>query len=112
MKIHERLAVFSWSLQPASPAALFEQLRVVGLPRTQVALDPIVKDPGVWGGFGGECRKQGVQIASGMFGTIGEDYSTMESIRRTGGLAPETTWEQNWAHILEVVRVAADLRIQ
>jgi hypothetical protein len=31
-----------------------------------------------------------------MFGTEGEDYSTLETIRATGGLAPDSTWERNW----------------
>ena len=30
-----------------------------------------------------------------MFGCVGEDYSTLQSIRDTGGLAPDSTWEQN-----------------
>ena len=34
-----------------------------------------------------------------MFGCKGEDYSTLESIRITGGLTPESTWEENWKSV-------------
>jgi L-ribulose-5-phosphate 3-epimerase len=111
MTIHERLAVCTWSLQPESPSALFAHLRTIGLRRIQAALDPILNEPSVWGNFGEACEKEGVQIVSGMFGTIGEDYSTIESIRRTGGLTPDATWERNWARLLQTVRLAAEMRL-
>ena len=45
-----------------------------------------------------------------MFGCVGEDYSTLDTIRVTGGIAPDATWEQNWknirataAHLLEAL---------
>ena len=48
----------------------------------------------------------GVTIASGMFGTVGEDYPTPETIRRTGGVVPDGTWEQNWRNIQAVAGIA------
>jgi sugar phosphate isomerase/epimerase len=44
-----------------------------------------------------------------MFGCVGEDYSTLESIRRTGGIAPEATWEQNRKNIRASAALAAQL---
>jgi sugar phosphate isomerase/epimerase len=46
-----------------------------------------------------------------MFGCLGEDYSTMESIRLTGGLAPDATWEQNQKDIEATAALAAELRL-
>ena len=40
-----RLAVCSWSLRPADPANLIQQLQTIGIPRTQVALDPLREQP-------------------------------------------------------------------
>ena len=37
----DRLAVCTWSLQPTSPADLVEKLKPIGIPRVQLALDPI-----------------------------------------------------------------------
>jgi L-ribulose-5-phosphate 3-epimerase len=34
-----------------------------------------------------------------MVTTIGEDYSTMETIRRTGGIVPDQTWKENWRNL-------------
>ena len=31
-----------------------------------------------------------------MFCTDGEDYSTLEAIRRTGGVVPDQFWDENW----------------
>jgi L-ribulose-5-phosphate 3-epimerase len=93
-----RLAVCSWSLQPTTPAELFERLAQTGIARLQCALDPLRDAPAVWGDFDQQCRDRGVKLASGMFGCLGEDYTTMESIRVTGGIVPDHTWETNWKH--------------
>jgi sugar phosphate isomerase/epimerase len=95
----ERLAVCSWSMQPASAAELFQKLALTGVPRLQIALDPIRENPGAWGDFSAMCAQQGVSCVSGMFGTVGEDYSTLETIRQTGGLVPDAHWEQNWRNM-------------
>jgi sugar phosphate isomerase/epimerase len=103
--IHPRLAVCSWSLQPASPHALIEHLQNAGIPRVQLALDPLRDNPPVWDETPELFQQHTITIVSGMFGTIGEDYSTLESIRRTGGILPDQHWEQNWRNI----QAAADL---
>src|SRR6185436_2542677 len=106
---HHRLAVCSWSLQPESPEQLIDHLRSTGLRRVQLALDPLRDHPGLWGGIAGSFRQNQIEIVSGMFGTVGEDYSTLESIRRTGGLVPDSTWEQNWRNIQANVILAEKL---
>ena len=40
--------------------------------------------------------ESGIRIVSGMFSTIGEDYTTPETIRRTGGVVPDEHWDENW----------------
>jgi sugar phosphate isomerase/epimerase len=42
-------------------------------------------------------KAAGIALASGMMSMKGEDYSTLESIRRTGGVAPDETWVENLA---------------
>jgi sugar phosphate isomerase/epimerase len=108
----DRLAVCSWSLQPASPAELFAHLKTLGLARIQIALDPIRETPAVWGGFGELCAQHGVTLVSGMFGTVGEDYSTLDTIRETGGLVPDATWDQNWLNIQAAAQLAHDLGLR
>jgi sugar phosphate isomerase/epimerase len=107
--IQDRLAVCSWSLQPANPQELFARLQSIGLSRLQLALDPLRESPDVWSGFGGLCEQHGVRLVSGMFGTIGEDYTSLESIRLTGGVVPDATWQQNWQNIRLTAALAQEL---
>src|SRR5512134_3287170 len=95
----QRLAVCSWSLQPATPQELITRLVASGVRRVQLALDPLRESPDVWRTTPELLRQNNIAIVSGMFGCVGEDYSTLETIRLTGGIAPDATWEQNWKNI-------------
>lgn len=106
------LAVCTWSLQPTDPEQLLRQLDAIGLRRIQCALDPLRENPAVWGSFAERCALAGVTFASGMFGCEGEDYTTMETIRRTGGIVPDATWPRNWANIQRTVELASALELK
>src|ERR1035438_8779520 len=108
----ERLAVCSWSLQPASPADLAAKLESTGIRRVQLALDPLRDSPGEWAETSALFRQKGITAVSGMFGCVGEDYSTLETIRVTGGLAPDATWEQNWTNIQATAALARQLGLK
>lgn len=108
----ERLAVCSWSLQPGGAQQLLEQLKAAGTARVQIALDPIRTHPDGWGNFSELCAKHRITIVSGMFGTAGEDYSTMETIRLTGGVVPDTTWDENWENIQVTANLAKSMGIR
>jgi sugar phosphate isomerase/epimerase len=95
--ILERLAVCSWSLQPSTPQDLVLKLRTIGIPRVQLALDPLRKSPAAFKETQTILRQNGITAVSGMFECAGEDYSTLETIRATGGIAPDNTWPQNLA---------------
>ncbi len=107
--LSERLAVCSWSLQPSSPQDLVKKMRSTGLTRVQLALDPLCETPSVWRDARRVLQQGGITIVSGMFGCVGEDYSTLESIRVTGGIAPDKTWEQNWKHAQFTAAIAQEL---
>ena len=47
-----------------------------------------------------------------MFGCVGEDYSTLETIRVTGGIAPDSTWEQNRKNIQATAKLAQKLGLK
>ena len=110
--ILERLAVCSWSLQPASPEDLAQKLRETGLRRVQLALDPLRASPKIWGDTEKVFREQGITAISGMVGCIGEDYSTLDSIRLTGGIAPDATWEQNVKNISACAAIAKKMGLK
>ena len=108
----EKLAVCSWSLQPSDPRDLLEKMRLADLARIQLALDPLVHSPAIWGDTKAVLQQAGITIISGMFGCVGEDYSTLDTIRVTGGIAPDATWDQNLAHIRAIVPLAAALGLK
>lgn len=108
----ERLAVCSWSLLPTDPADLVAKLGAVGIRRVQLELDPLFQKPEVWGATEKLFHQNGITVVSGMCRCVGEDYSTLDSIRVTGGLAPDATWEQNLKNIRAAAALAKKLRLK
>ena len=100
------IAVCSWSLQASSPAELVARVQATGTRAVQLALTPIVEKPEVWSGVFDALRAAGIEVVSGMLETVGEDYSTLETIRVTGGVVPDATWPATRARASEVARVA------
>ena len=92
-----RLGVCSWSCRAKGPAELAASIGAVGARAVQLHLDPL--RTGAWG----EAETvrvlaaAGIEIRSGMMGMEGEDYSTLETIRVTGGVRPARTWRANLA---------------
>ena len=111
MKLVDRLAVCTWSLQPKTPEQLLADLKMIGVPRVQLALDPLRTDPKTWGKTADILRQNDIQIVSGMLTTVGEDYTTMETIRRTGGIVPDHTRDQNKSNIRQIADIASRLRL-
>lgn len=105
---HAPVAVCSWSLQAKSPAELVERVRATGARAVQLALTPIVENPSVWEGVFDALSAAGIEIASGMLETVGEDYSTLDSIRATGGVVPDATWSATRERAERVARVAGE----
>jgi sugar phosphate isomerase/epimerase len=102
-----RIAVCSWSMRPGGPDDLRAALDRVGVRAVQLALGPLVREPAVWSGATARLRRAGFDVVSGMMAFAGEDYSTLASIARTGGVRPDATWSANRAHAEAVARRAA-----
>ena len=92
----EQIGVCSWSLQATGPQDLADKVNALELKRVQLGLTPHRDDPGTWEGVQEILAESGIEIVSGMFSTIGEDYSTPDAIRRTGGVVPDEHWDGNW----------------
>ena len=103
------LGVCSWSLQSPSPGELADAIHAVGLTKVQLALNPLRDQPHTWSKAQSVLASQQITIVSGMFSTIGEDYSTPKSIRLTGGVVPDHTWPENWQIVQDVATIATDL---
>ena len=78
----------------------------------QLALVPVVTRPEAWGAALQELPAAGIRIASGMLAMVGEDYTTLESIRRTGGVRPDGDWPANRALAADVARAAGEAGLE
>ncbi len=107
--IRERLAVCSWSLKPTGPQDLVEKLQATGVKRVQLALDPLRQAPTDWAQTPALLSAAGITVVSGMVTCLGEDYSTLETIRATGGISPDATWPANLANFEAAAELARDL---
>ena len=90
-----RLGVCSWSLRADSPAQCVERVLACGVRRVQLHLDPLRTLDWRADEVAGLFRAARIAIVSGMMTTKGEDYSSLESIKRTGGIRPDETWDEN-----------------
>jgi sugar phosphate isomerase/epimerase len=66
----------------------------------------LIDEPDEWAGAIGLLRNEGFSIISGMMSMRGEDYSTLRSIARTGGVRPDETWSDNLHHARAVAELA------
>ncbi len=106
-----RLAVCSWSLRPVAPGDLTMRVLDCGLDGVQIALDPYRT-----GRINEEADTNslcdgGIALVSGMMAMKGEDYSTLESIRRTGGVRLDEHWADNLAAANANADLAKSLRM-
>jgi sugar phosphate isomerase/epimerase len=108
----EKIAVCSWSLQPGDLADLLRKLELTGISRVQLALDPVRENAEAWPNLKPALQQAGITLVSGMFGCVGEDYSTPDSIRRTGGIAPDSTWNENLTRIRAAAELASQLQLK
>jgi L-ribulose-5-phosphate 3-epimerase len=92
-----RLAVCSWSLQPTGPADLATKLADCGLNAVQLALDPLRTGEWDQAETVRTLADAGITVSSGMMVTKGEDYTTLDTIKVTGGVRPDETWPDNLA---------------
>ena len=103
----ESLGVCSWSLRPTSGADLVASVSRLGLPKIQLALGPVLEDPEAFGTVVPRLRDAGVAIVSGMLEAVGEDYSTLETIKSTGGVRPDEHWPATLERARGVAALAA-----
>ncbi len=107
-----KLGVCSWSLRPEGPRGLVNKIKAAGLNAVQLALDPMREKTWKEAETRDALRAGRIDILSGMMGTKGEDYSTLESIRKTGGVRMDATWAENLAAARSNAEIAKRLEIK
>ena len=114
----DRLGVCSWSFRLPMDAVAAE-MKKLGLKRIHLALQPFLEG-GSRHGAGEDAaslEKVKARIASGewvlsgtMIGFPQEDYSTLETIRKTGGVVPDDVWESNKNIVRAGAKLSAELK--
>ena len=113
-----------------SAAQVAAEMDKVGVTNVHLAINPFVDPLAVVPGTAGETENVGGtggvdsiakqrrdveeylasgrwKISSTLHNSRYDDYSTLESIRKTGGLVPDEHWEENRRIIVDVVKLSA-----
>ena len=88
-----------------STMELAKLMAEVGITHTHLALGPAFAPDGKT--YLDVIEKQGWQLTATMIGFEQEDYSTIETIRHTGGIVPENRWQQNKKLVLDSIKLTA-----
>lgn len=110
--MHPRLGACSWSLKCDSPVDLARALGEVGASCVQLALEPLRTETWPIEETTTSLRRANIRIVSGMIGTKGEDYSTLQSIRETGGVRSDAHWLWNLTMAEESAAIAKKLGVK
>ena len=102
------LAVCSWSLKPRSPAELISSCCLCGITSVQLALLPLVHDS-QWTDCSATLQSEGVTVISGMLEASGEDYTSLETIAKTGGLRQDAMWSSTKENAIRVAGLAEQM---
>jgi L-ribulose-5-phosphate 3-epimerase len=105
------MGVCSWSLRPASAQELATRARACGLTAVQIALDPIRRGEWPLERTISTLSAHGVSLLSGMMAMRGEDYSTLDTIRRTGGVRSDKHWPEHLAAARRNAVIARELSL-
>lgn len=114
----DNLGVCSWSYRkPLDEVAA--EMKKIGLKRIHLALQPFLEGGSRHGAAEGADALERVKarLASGewvlsatMIGFPQEDYSTLDTIRKTGGILPDDVWEANKKIIVAGAKLSAELK--
>ena len=113
----DRVGVCSWSWRKSlvEVAAAMDKAGVKGI---HLALGPFIapderhgaaESKETWEFVKSQVKSGKWKLMSTMVGTIGEDYSTLETIKKTGGIVPDATWEGNKKIVTEGAKLTKEL---
>lgn len=108
---HE-IGVCSWSIRPVDLGDLAGKVRELGLSSVQLSMGALIfLDDNQKHQQLGQLRESGIAVSAGMIDFPGEDYSSIALIRRTGGFAPDESWEVRRRMTIEAGKLAAEMGV-
>jgi len=99
------VGVCSWSLNND-----FEKIKQTGVDVVHLAIQPALGDVGRK--YLESFAKSNLKITATMINFPREDYSTLESIKKTGGIVPDDCWWDNRELALKAIELTAELKVQ
>ena len=124
----KNISVCSWSYRK-SVKDVASEMRKIGVDHIQLALTPFIDPKAVVPGAAGETsgdsapadpidvqRRQVEELlasgewtlCSSMFNSAYEDYTTLDTIKRTGGIMPDEHWDENRSLIVKAAKLSAE----
>ena len=94
------IGICSWSLKNETPD-LEQVMNKSGITHLHLSLDPELSSEN--SEYLKTIQKHQWQPTAAMIGFDQEDYSTLESIRETGGIVPDQYWEKNREKVLRAI---------
>ncbi len=106
------IGVCNWSLKPSSAQDLIAVLDELSLDHLQLALPSLLKlDESARQAELDAYASADIAITAGMVGFEGENYGTIGSIRKTGGLVPSDLWPARRALAIAAGELASKIGI-
>jgi L-ribulose-5-phosphate 3-epimerase len=99
------IGVCSWSLGND-----FEKIAETGVDCVHLAIAPALANNG--NQYLAKGAKSKLKITATMINFPQEDYSTLESIKRTGGIVPDDCWWDNSELALKAIELTAELKVR
>jgi L-ribulose-5-phosphate 3-epimerase len=99
------IGVCSWSLGND-----FEKIAAAGVDCVHLAIAPALADNG--SPYLANVAKSKLKITATMINFPQEDYSTLESIKATGGIVPDDCWWDNRGLTLRAIELTAELKVR
>lgn len=103
------VGVCSWSLQQ-DISGVAHSLKKLQIEHVHLAVAPALEDKGDQ--YLAVVQEQNWTITSTMIGYAQEDYSSLDSIKLTGGVRPDECWEQNKQLTVEAIKLTARLGVK
>jgi sugar phosphate isomerase/epimerase len=102
------IGVCSWSLQQDIPG-IAEAVKKLGISHIHLNIGPACETNR--GDYLTQVTRQNWTISSTMIGFPQEDYTTLETIKKTGGIVPDDCWEKNKERFLMAIEATAALNV-
>lgn len=113
----DKVGVCSWSYR-LPMREVVAQMEKDGIRNVNLALIPFIDNDKYHGGSESQetfewikekVKSGAINVCSTMISTVGEDYSTIEAIKKTGGIVPDEHWEANKARFSQGAKLTQEL---